>query len=134
MTSIEEILIFLFATTLGPFAGNAYALDCENITASAQIDVCAKAEKESADKKLNESYKKLITRIKEQYTPDPEMGKRYLSKLKNAQRAWIALRDTNCELESFLADPSYPAHETLANNCITKMSQERSAYLDKTQP
>ena len=134
MKTTKKNLFLLLPITLWSIAGSAYALDCENITASAQIDVCAKAEKESADKKINESYKKLITRIKEQYAPDPEMAERYLSKLKSSQRAWIALRDTNCEFESFLADPSYPAHETLTNNCITKMSQERSACLDRTQP
>ncbi|WP_191486488.1 lysozyme inhibitor LprI family protein [Pseudomonas sp. FEN] len=134
MTIIKKRLSHLFSVTLWLLAGNTHALDCTNITVSAQIDICANVEKESADKKLNESYKKLITRIKEQYSPSPETGDRYLSKLKNSQRAWLALRDSNCELESFLADPSSPAHETLINNCITKMSQKRSIYLDRIQP
>ncbi|WP_248767639.1 lysozyme inhibitor LprI family protein [Pseudomonas sp. MWU12-2345] len=134
MNITKKALIFLLPATLWSIAGGAYALDCENIITSAQIDTCAKSKKESTDKTLNEIYKKLIIRIKEQYAPDPEMGERYLSKLRNSQRAWITLRDANCELESFLADPSSPAHETLTNNCITKMSRERSAYLDQTQP
>lgn len=134
MTTIRRTLFSFPLITLWSIAGNTYAFDCTNITASAQIDDCSKIEKESADKKLNQSYTKLIARIKEQYVPSPEMGERYLSKLKNSQRAWLTLRDTNCELESFLADTAYPAHETLINNCITKMSLERSDYLDGTQP
>lgn len=84
----KKNLLLLLPITLWSITGSAYALDCKNITASAQIDICATVEKENADNKLNDSYKKLTTRIKEQYAPEPEMGERYLSTLRNSQRAW----------------------------------------------
>lgn len=106
--------------------------DCKNITVSAQVDECVKYAKESADLKLNLAYKKLIARVKSQYDVDPALGDKFLAKLKASQLAWIKLRDTNCPLEAFEIEEGKPAYITVVNNCIARMSLERSDYLDGT--
>ncbi|KPN88648.1 hypothetical protein AL066_29380 [Pseudomonas nunensis] len=104
--------------------------DCKVITASAQVDKCAAIARKTADEKLNTSYKKLLVRLESQQKADPEQGKAFMALAKDAQRAWIKLRDTNCPLEATNIESGVAAHTTTINNCITRMSQERSAYLD----
>ena len=57
-----------------------------------------------------------------------------MAKLKASQLAWLKLRDTNCAVEAFEYDESMPAYEVTVNICVTKMSLERSEYLDNTFP
>ncbi|MFR0693449.1 lysozyme inhibitor LprI family protein [Enterobacterales bacterium AE_CKDN230030158-1A_HGKHYDSX7] len=49
--------------------------------------------------------------------------------LKNAQRQWIYLRDADCELMAFEAEPGSQAHEGNVNQCITAATQLRSRQL-----
>ncbi|MGR6734879.1 lysozyme inhibitor LprI family protein [Pseudomonas chlororaphis] len=112
----------------------AEPLGCKNIVASQQIDMCAKAAMESADSQLNISYKKLMARVKSQYQVDPAQGEKFIAKLKESQRSWIKLRDTDCPLEAFEIEVGKPAYETTISNCIARMSLERSVCLDKTLP
>jgi hypothetical protein len=72
-----------------------------------------------------------MARLETQYQIQPEFGAAYLAKVKEAQRAWVKLRDANCAVEAFDIETDKPAHATVVNNCITRMSQERSVELDK---
>ncbi|UCR87597.1 lysozyme inhibitor LprI family protein [Pseudomonas chlororaphis] len=104
--------------------------ECDNIKLSAQVDLCVKERKDSADTRLNESYKELVSQVRSQYTTSSELGDLYLEKLKGAQRAWLKYRDANCELEAFEVEVGRPAHITIVNNCVARMSEERTAYLN----
>ncbi|XYQ87060.1 lysozyme inhibitor LprI family protein [Pseudomonas syringae] len=44
--------------------------ECVNSDTSREVDACAKTEKNTADARLNDSYKKLIARAKGQYRSD----------------------------------------------------------------
>src|SRR5471030_637036 len=112
-------------------ASNAFSEEeCKVITASAQVDKCAEIARKTADVKLNTSFKKLLARFESQQKADPEQGKVFTAMAKDAQRAWIKLRDTSCPLEATNIEPGAAEHVTTINNCIARMSQERSAYLD----
>ncbi|WP_081001573.1 DUF1311 domain-containing protein [Pseudomonas chlororaphis] len=39
-------------------------------------------------------------------------------------------RDANCELEAFEVEVGRPAHITIVNNCVARMSEECTAYLN----
>ncbi|WP_458378815.1 lysozyme inhibitor LprI family protein [Pseudomonas chlororaphis] len=65
---------------------------------------------------------------------DPAQGEKFIAKLKESQRSWIKLRDTDCPLEAFEIEVGKPAYETTISNCIARMSLERSVYLDKILP
>lgn len=107
---------------------------CKEISASQRLDLCAEIARKAADSKLNASYKNLMARFESQYQVEPEQGKAFMAMTKDSQRAWIKLRDTNCPLEAIEIEPGVAAHVTTVNSCITRMSLERSAYLDKTLP
>lgn len=114
---------------------NAFAEDdCETISVSAQVDRCAQISMKAADSELNTRYQELMARLESQYQRDPEMAAAYAAKAKEAQRAWLKLRDANCVVEAFEVETDKPAHATIVNNCITRMSQERSVELDKIAP
>ncbi|MFJ7796782.1 lysozyme inhibitor LprI family protein [Pseudomonas sp. NPDC096950] len=126
--------ILLMAALLFPVSVLAAQVGCGETSTSQQVDVCAKLAKDAADADLNSSYKKLLNRVKTQYEADQNMGDSFMTKLKESQRAWLKLRDTNCALEAFEIEAGQPAYVTTVNNCIARMSMERSNYLNKTLP
>ncbi|MBX8529510.1 DUF1311 domain-containing protein [Pseudomonas cichorii] len=127
----KSIIFFLMLSSVYLTSAKAECLEASN---SQEIDACAKLAKNSADANLNSSYKKLITRIKSQYAVDVKVGDDFTNKLKESQRAWLKLRDTNCALEAFEIEVGQPAYLTTVNNCVAKMSLERSGYLDRILP
>jgi uncharacterized protein YecT (DUF1311 family) len=108
--------------------------DCSEISSSSQVVPCSEAAKNSADSQLNTSYHQLMARLESQYSVDPKLGAEYSTQVKESQRAWIKLRDTNCAVEAFEIEAGKPAYVAVVNNCIAKMSRERSAYLDGIAP
>ncbi|NBF03647.1 DUF1311 domain-containing protein [Pseudomonas sp. Fl5BN2] len=123
------------ALLLGVGAGwtpaQAAPLDCSQISVSEQVDRCAQQDKERADDALNQRYQALLERVHNLYPSSLLQEQEYLGKLKNAQRAWIKYRDSTCVLEAFEVEPGKPAHVTLINLCVTRLSNERTHYLDQ---
>ncbi|WP_411741479.1 lysozyme inhibitor LprI family protein [Pseudomonas sp. GL-B-26] len=124
----------LIAFSLLPVSAAFAQDDCSEISSSSQVVPCSEAAKNSADSQLNTSYHQLMARLESQYTVDPKLGVEYSTRVKESQRAWIKLRDTNCTVEAFEIEAAKPAHVAVVNNCIAKMSRERSAYLDGIAP
>lgn len=108
--------------------------DCSEISSSSQVVPCSEVAKNTADSQLNMSYHQLMARLESQYSVDPKLGAEYSAQVKESQRAWIKLRDTNCAVEAFEIEVGKPAYVAVVNNCIAKMSRERSAYLDGIAP
>src|SRR3990167_55940 len=102
---------------------------CDSVEHSQQILECSIQNKTKADNKLNEEYRTLTKRINSQYQANKTLGTEYISTKKNSQRAWIKLRDTNCALEAFEIETGSQAHTTTINQCIARMSSERTQYL-----
>lgn len=131
---IFGLVIAVLASTAGWAPAQAAALDCEHISVSEQIDRCARQDKDRADAALNQSYQALLVRVHNLYPSSLLQEQEYLGKLKNAQRAWIKYRDSTCVLEAFEVEPGKPAHVTLINRCVTRLSNERTRYLDQLLP
>lgn len=108
--------------------------ECTGITTSQQVDKCSDVSKVAADSQLNTSYHQLMARLETQYQAEPDTETAYTAKVKEAQRAWIKLRDANCPLEAFEIKPGTSAYTTTVNNCIARMSRERSVFLDNVAP
>lgn len=104
------------------------------VSTSQQVDKCSDVSKVAADSQLNTSYHQLMARLETQYQTEPGTGTAYTAKVKEAQRAWIKLRDANCPLEAFEIKPGTSAYVTTVNNCIARMSRERSVFLDSIAP
>lgn len=105
--------------------------ECKVITSSLEFNQCVAAELKRADANLNASYKKLMARFEVQQKRDLEQGKAFMAIARESQRAWIKLRDTTCPLEATDIDPDTALHSTTVDSCITRMSLERAAYLDR---
>jgi len=132
---LSRFSIVLFFWLLGgPSPALADDLDCSRIPLGEQLEHCAQLEKNRADAALNASYQALLGRLQHQYQSHPLLEQDYLGKLKNAQRAWIKYRDTSCVVEAFEVQPGTPAHTTLINICVSRLSRERTRDLDRWLP
>ena len=67
-------------------SGAAWADDCSNANTQTEMNQCAAAQYQAADKKLNETWQQALKRASGQQ----------LELLKKAQQAWISLRDADC--------------------------------------
>ncbi|MBU3057794.1 lysozyme inhibitor LprI family protein [Pseudomonas indica] len=126
--------VFILLTTLSFCANAEVSSPCDSIESSQQIFLCSEHVKKIADNRLNTSYQEALRRIKNQYKNSADLASEYLSLLKESQRAWLKVRDKNCELEAFEMERGTEAHITTTNNCIARMSKSRANYLDKISP
>ncbi|AJO79726.1 MULTISPECIES: lysozyme inhibitor LprI family protein [Pseudomonas] len=103
---------------LAPFVliAPAQADDCANATTQTTMNQCAAKQHEAADKELNRLYQRITQRLK-----DNPQGQRLLV---DAQRAWLAFRDTECKFAaSGVAGGSvYPL---IYSNCTTDLTKAR---------
>ncbi len=65
------------------------AIKCNRDGNQSELNVCAYEDYQAADKKLNETWKNLMTKFKAEKTAT--------AKLKAAQKAWIAFRDAEID-------------------------------------
>lgn len=126
---IFSILLFL---PLLSSAESAAIENCRDIKNSQQIFACSKIEREEADEKLNSTYKKLLSRVQVQYKASPELYNQLIQNIKESQRLWIKLRDSDCNLEAFQIERGSQAYETTINNCVARLSYARSEYLERS--
>src|SRR5262245_54003310 len=80
----------LLAATLQAPKPSTRADPCAQEGNQMQLTDCAQQRYEKADARLNKAYKPLLAGL------DPE----HQVKLKAAQKAWIAFRDAECDLEA----------------------------------
>lgn len=99
-------------------SGAAWADDCSNANTQTEMNQCAAAQYQAADKKLNETWQQALKRASGQQ----------LELLKKAQQAWISLRDADC---AFLASGAEGGsmQPMLISQCMTDKSVEREALL-----
>ena len=99
-------------------SGAGGAGDCSNDNTQTEMNQCAAAQYQAADKKLNETWQQALKRASGQQ----------LELLKKAQQAWISLRDADC---AFLASGAEGGsmQPMLISQCMTDKSVEREAFL-----
>ena len=99
-------------------SGAALADDCSNANTQTEMNQCAAAQYQAADKKLNETWEQALKRA----------SGNQQELLKKAQLAWISLRDADC---AFLASGAEGGsmQPMLISQCMTDKSVEREAFL-----
>ncbi|WP_313109311.1 lysozyme inhibitor LprI family protein [Atlantibacter sp.] len=97
----------------------ALAQDCEKAQTQLELNECAASEYKKADSELNAAYKKVFTLA----------SKQQHGILKNAQNAWIKLRDADCD---FIASgvEGGSIQPMIYSQCLTDKTRERTAYLE----
>jgi uncharacterized protein YecT (DUF1311 family) len=71
--------------------------DCGNRGNTAEIGQCVVAALKVADTNLNQVYRAALQQIGEGPDPAPDVRERWKAALRDAQRAWIAFRDADCD-------------------------------------
>ncbi|CBG87844.1 lysozyme inhibitor LprI family protein [Citrobacter rodentium] len=109
--------IFLAGAAL-LLSASALADECANAATQADMNACAITQYQTADKKLNETFRNALERAAE---PQREL-------LKKAQNAWIAVRDADCALIASGTEGG-SAQVMIANQCLADKTDEREAFL-----
>jgi uncharacterized protein YecT (DUF1311 family) len=100
------------------FAGAAQAADdCANAQDQATMNQCAGKDFVAADKKLNDAYKQIEGRLK-----DDAASKKLLV---DAQRAWVAFRDAECNFQGGPIDQAGTIYPMVVANCQTSLTNDR---------
>jgi uncharacterized protein YecT (DUF1311 family) len=119
-------LIFILAALASPVL--AQDIDCSEAITQSAMNSCAAQEWEAADVKLNTAYKEVIEKFKimdKQLPEDLKGGEEYL---REAQRAWIAYRDSNCAAAGFQMRGG-SAEPLLVYGCMREMTEDRTEEL-----
>lgn len=96
----------------------ALAQNCENAATQLALNQCAGNEYKKADGELNATYKKVFARASDEQK----------SLLKQAQNAWITLRDTDCRFMSSGVEGG-SVQPMIYSECLTDKTRERTAWL-----
>lgn len=108
--------IFLTCAAL-LFSSQALADECASASTQLEMNRCAAAQYQAADKKLNETYQSALKRAQ---PPQREL-------LQKAQVAWIALRDADCALIRSGTEGG-SVQPMIASQCLTDKTNEREAF------
>ncbi|RWH74311.1 lysozyme inhibitor LprI family protein [Mesorhizobium sp.] len=97
----------------------ARAQECDrNDDSQSMLNICADADYQAADAKLNDAYKNIVSHN------DQASNKL----LQTAQRAWIAFRDAECAYDT--ADSQGGSiHPMELSQCLRKLTNERTRQL-----
>ncbi|MGN8278541.1 lysozyme inhibitor LprI family protein [Pseudomonas sp. SMV71] len=94
----------------------AEADDCANAITQGEMNQCAAQQYKAADKELNDLYKQITARLKD----DPK-AKQLLVK---AQRAWIGFRDAECEFSASGVEGG-SVYPLIYTDCMTAQTKAR---------
>ncbi|MEH3109526.1 MAG: lysozyme inhibitor LprI family protein [Agrobacterium cavarae] len=103
-------------------------VNCTDPQTQMEMTQCAGEDYDKADKDLNVEYQKLRKLLGERDKVADENGKGEVDALVAAQRAWVAYRDANCNLEGFQARGGSMEPQLVAS-CLAQMSRDRTQEL-----
>ena len=95
-------------------------VNCSNPQTTLEMNICATQEYQVADKKLNQVYRQLQSRLS---------GKQQ-QRMTNAQLSWIKFRDANCDYERGQFEGGTMAGP-IGNNCLAGMTEKRTKELEE---
>ena len=103
--------------------GNKPAI-CNQPQTQTQISNCAAATYKEADRRLNEVYKQVISKL----------NRRDREKLIDEQLAWIQRRDPTCKnkvISTNRIDERGSLYSTYLNSCLETLTKQRTAELER---
>ncbi|MER8376643.1 lysozyme inhibitor LprI family protein [Mesorhizobium sp. M1396] len=91
--------------------------DCANAQDQATMNECAGKDFAASDKKLNDAYRQIEGRLK-----DNAASKKLLV---NAQRAWVAFRDAECNFQGGPPETAGSIRPMVIANCQAGLTEKR---------
>ncbi|MNE80285.1 hypothetical protein D3C80_1768390 [compost metagenome] len=91
---------------------------------------CSAFSKTTAEDLLKDNYQSLAERMQSLYGKNPSQLADITAKIKAAQQQWLKTRDADCAIEAFPAAAGSKAFTIAQNDCVARMSDERSEFLE----
>lgn len=135
--AISAIAFIGLATCIFPLPTNASQpekADCNNITASAEVDYCVRENLKKSTISLQNAMRRVERNITRDYVADQKLGNELITLIKKTQKAWMTYRDLNCKLDAFEIEKNSPAYTTTVSNCTIRMNDERIKLLEQMYP
>ena len=103
---------------------------CDAVENEIQTLECSAYSRTTAEDLLSENYKSLSERMQMLYGKNPAQLTDITAKLKASQQQWLKTRDADCAVEAFPATSGSKAFTIAQNDCVARMSDERSEFLE----
>jgi uncharacterized protein YecT (DUF1311 family) len=103
---------------------------CDKVENEVQTLECSVYSRTTAEDLLSENYKSLNERMQTLYGKSPAQLTDITAKLKAAQQQWLKTRDADCAVEAFPATAGSKAFTIAQNDCVARMNDERSEFLE----
>ncbi|KAF0867301.1 lysozyme inhibitor LprI family protein [Pseudomonas sp. LD120] len=103
---------------------------CDGVENDRQTLECAAYNRITAEQLLNDNVQSLLERLGTLYGNDNAQLSDISAKVKHAQQLWQKQRDADCAVESFPAKPGTQAYTIATNDCLARMSDERSEFIE----
>ncbi|VVN13081.1 lysozyme inhibitor LprI family protein [Pseudomonas fluorescens] len=128
---MKSILLALALIATGVHAAEeADDNPCDKVENDVQTLECSVFSKTSAEDLLKENLQGLNDRMQSQYGKNPSQLADITAKLKAAQQQWLKTRDADCLVETFPTTSGSKAFSIAQNDCVARMSDERSEFLE----
>jgi uncharacterized protein YecT (DUF1311 family) len=103
---------------------------CDKVENEVQTLECSAYSRTTAEDLLKDNYQSLNERMQTAYGKNPAQLSDITAKLKAAQQQWLKTRDADCAVEAFPATSGSKAFTIAQNDCVARMSDERSEFLE----
>lgn len=103
---------------------------CDAVENDVQTLECSTYSKTTAEELLKDNYQGLTERMQTAYGKNPAQLADITAKLKAAQQQWLKTREADCAVEAFPATSGSKAFTIAQNDCVARMSDERSEFLE----
>jgi len=103
---------------------------CDKVENDVQTLECSAYSRTAAEDLLKNNYQSLAERMQTAYGKNPAQLTDITAKLKVAQQQWLKTRDADCAVEVFPATSGSKTFTIAQNDCVARMSDERSEFLE----
>ena len=104
--------------------------DCEEPMSQSEMNHCAALDFQRADTELNATWTEAVAQARDfdRYIPDWDERPSAEQRLREAQRAWIILRDAHCAVRGYEARGG-SMEAMLYNGCRARITRDRTEQL-----
>ena len=120
--------LLMSALLLSPQAARA-AAPCDAPETQTQMNQCAGADYEAADKALNEAYREILADLRKTDEAQPDWG--LAAAFRDSQRAWLPFRDRQCEWEALFVKGG-SMQPLIQLSCLAEMTKQRTEQMRAT--
>ncbi|MGZ7455835.1 lysozyme inhibitor LprI family protein [Pseudomonas sp. Ma2-10] len=103
---------------------------CDKVENEVQTLECSAYSRTTAEDLLKDNDNSLTERMRTLYGKNPARLTDITAKLKAAQQQWLKTREADCAVEAFPATAGSKAFTIAQNDCVARMSDERSEFLE----